>query len=119
MEIPELADLIWLFEDEPIAQYPDSAWPYGLQSFRLERGDRAVVFSLDPFAGEAYITLHAGGHEIASVDRLRGLEHLTMIKRDGREGLELTFAGDKHDMLSLQTRPDIRLHWAVAPLGTR
>jgi hypothetical protein len=68
---------------------------------------------------EAYITLHAGGHEIASVGRLRGVERLTIVRRDGREGLELRFVGDKHDLLSLQTRPEIRLHWDVAPLGTR
>jgi len=118
MEIPELADLIWLFEDEPIAKYPDSDWPYGLQTFQLQRGDRTVVFSLDPYYGEAYITLHAGGQEIASVDRLRGIERLTIVKRDGREGLELKFTSDKHDPLSLQTRPEIRLYWNVAPLGT-
>ena len=76
-------------------------------------------FSLDPYAGEAYITLHAGGHEITSVDRLRGIERLTIVKRDGREGLELKFTSDKHDPLTLQTRPEIRLYWQVAPLGTR
>ena len=117
MEIPELADLIWLFEDEPMAKYPDSDWPYGLHTFRLQRSDRAVVFSLEPLSGEADITLHAGGHEIASVDRLRGIERLTIVKRDGREGLELKFADDEHDTLSLQTRPEIRLHWSVAPWG--
>jgi hypothetical protein len=119
MEIPELADLIWLFEDEPIAKYPDSDWPYGPQAFRLQRGDRTVLFSLDPYEGEAYITLDAGGHEIASVVRLRGIERLTIVKRDGREGLELKFTSEKHDTLTLQTRPEIRLHWNVAPLGTR
>lgn len=118
MEIPELADLIWLFEDEPTAEHPDCAWPVGLQSFQLERGDRTVRFSLDPVAGEAYITLHAGGREIASVDRLRRVETLTIVKRDGYEGLELRFVGNKHDPLILQTRPEIRLHWDVAPLAT-
>lgn len=118
MEIPELADLIWLFEDEPTAKHPDLAWPDGLQSFRLERGDRTVLFSLDPLAGEAYITLHASEREIASVGRLRKVETLTIVKRDGYEGLELRFVGGKHDPLFLQTRPEIRLHWDVTPLGT-
>ena len=113
-----LADLIWLFEDEPTAEYPDCAWPVGLQSFQLERGDRTVIFSLDPFPGDAYITLHAGGQEIASVGKLRTVETLTIVKRDGYEGLELRFVGGKHDPLFLQTRPEIKLHWDVAPLGT-
>ncbi|MEU0566867.1 hypothetical protein ABZ297_15955 [Nonomuraea sp. NPDC005983] len=34
MEIPELAELIWLFEDEPQSQYEDVHWPVGLHSFR-------------------------------------------------------------------------------------
>jgi hypothetical protein len=118
MEIPELADLIWLFEDEPIAKYPDLTWPDGLQSFRLKRGDSTVLFSLDPFAGEAYITLQAGKREIASVGRLRRIEALTIVKRDRYEGLELRFVGSKHDPLFLQTRPELKLHWNVAPLGT-
>lgn len=118
MEIPDLADLIWLFEDEPTGQFPDLPWPVGLQSFRLTRGAQEVVFSLDPFPGEAYITLYVGGQEIASVHRLRTVETLTIVKRDGYEGLELRFVGGKHDSLTLQTRPQIKLHWDVAPLGT-
>lgn len=118
MEIPDLADLIWLFEDEPTGQTPDLAWPVGLQSFRLRRGDHEVAFSLDPFPGDAYISLYAGGHEIASVCRLRTVETLTIVKRGEYEGLELRFGGGKHDPLILQTRPEIRLHWDVSPLGT-
>jgi hypothetical protein len=118
VEIPDLADLIWLFEDEPTGQFPDLAWPVGLQSFRLTRADQEVVFSLDPFPGEAYITLYVGGQEIASVHRIRTVETLTIVKRDGYEGLELRFVGGKHDPLTLQTRPQIKLYWDVAPLGT-
>lgn len=118
MEIPDLADLIWLFEDEPTGEHTDLAWPHGLQSFRLRRGDHEVVFSLDPFPGEAYINLYTAGHKITSLGRLRTVETLTIVKRDGYEGLELRFIGGKHDPLILQTSPEIRLHWDVAPLGT-
>jgi hypothetical protein len=118
VEIPDLADLIWLFEDEPTGKYPDLTWPVGLQSFRLKRGDREVVFSLDPFPGDAYISLYAGGQVVASIGRLRTVETLTIVKRDGYEGLELRFVNAKHDLLILQTLPEIRLYWDVAPLGT-
>ncbi|MBL7496726.1 hypothetical protein I6A84_44110 [Frankia sp. CNm7] len=66
MEIPDLADLIWLFEDEPTSEI-DSPWPVGLHSFRLARGEQEVLFSLDPLPGDAYITLFAAGKEIASL----------------------------------------------------
>ncbi|MGW5414307.1 hypothetical protein [Actinomadura geliboluensis] len=42
-----MADLIWLFEDEPTSEYDDVTWPVGLQGFRLRRGAREVLFSLD------------------------------------------------------------------------
>jgi hypothetical protein len=117
VEIPELAELIWLFEDEPVSDC-GAAWPVGLQSFRLRRADREVLFSLDPLVGDAYITLYMAGQEMVSIGRLRRVEKLTVVKKNGYEGLELIFAGDRHDPVILQTRPVIRLSWDVAPLGT-
>lgn len=117
MEIPELADLIWLFEDEPSPEMPDLHWPNGLQSFRRRRGDREVLFSLDPLAGEAYITLYVDGREVASVGRLRRLETLRVVRRDGYEGLELRFVDARFDPGSVATKPEIRLSWAVMTLG--
>jgi hypothetical protein len=45
VEIPELSDLIWLFEDEPSAEFPGLGWPNGLQSFRLGRLGRYTAVS--------------------------------------------------------------------------
>jgi hypothetical protein len=118
VEIPELADLIWLFEDEPSAAFPDLGWPSGLQSFRLRRGDREVLFSLDPLAGDAYITLHVSGREVASIGRLRRLETLSVIRRESYEGLELRFIDAKLEPVSLQTKPEIKLSWDVVSVGT-
>jgi hypothetical protein len=118
VEPPELAELIWLSEDEPSAADPDDHWPVGLHSFRLRRGECEVVFSIAPFPGEAFISLYAGGRELASIGRLRRVETLTVVKRDGYEGLELRFVGARHDPVVLQTRPEIKLCWDVAPLGT-
>jgi hypothetical protein len=118
VDIPELADLTWLFEAEPSAAFPDLVWPIGLQSFRLRRGDREVLFSLDPLAGDAHTTLYAGGEEAASIGRLRRLARLSVIRRDGYEGLELWFTGAKLEPLSLQTKPGIKLSWDVVPPGT-
>jgi hypothetical protein len=117
VEIPELADLIWLFEDEPPAKFPELGWPNGLQSFRLRRGPREILFSLNPVAGEAYITLYVGGQEVASIGRLRRLETLRVIRRDGYEGLELRFMDARFDPVSLETKPGIKLSWDVMSLG--
>jgi hypothetical protein len=117
VEIPELADLIWLFEDEPSAAFPDLHWPTGLQSFRLRRGDREVLFSLDPLAGEAYITLYAAGREVTSIGRLRRLETVRIVRRDSYEGLELRFIGGQLEPVSLQTKPEIKLSWDVVQVG--
>jgi hypothetical protein len=86
-----------------------ACWP---QSFRLRRGDREVVFSLEPFAGDAYITLYVAGEEVVSIGRIRRLETLSVVKRDGYEGLEPRFADARlnpMNPMSLQTRPEIRL----------
>lgn len=61
VEIPDLADLIWLFEDAPAVEFPDVAWPVGLYSFRLRRGDREVLFSIDPADGDAQVSLYVAG----------------------------------------------------------
>jgi hypothetical protein len=118
VEIPELAELIWLFEDEPTPEYPDLGWPAGLHSFRLHRGDREVLFSLDPLAGDAYISLFAGGQEMVQLGRLRRIETLRIVKDDGCEGLVLNFVGGKLEPVSLQTKPVLWLRWDVMPLGT-
>ena len=118
MEIPELADLIWLFEDEPTAAFPELGWPHGLWAFRLRRDDRDVLFSLDPLAGEAYITLYVAGREVVSIGRLRRLETLGIVRYEGYEGLELRFVGAKFEPLSVQTKPEIKLSWNVVSSGT-
>jgi hypothetical protein len=118
MEIPELADLIWLFEDEPQGEYEDVHWPVGLHSFQLTRGAISVLFSIDPTAGEAYISLYVDGEEITYINRLRRLGRLSVEgERSGYEGLKLWFREDCKEPVVLQTKPTIRLSWDVKSLG--
>jgi len=72
-----------------------------------------VLFSLDPVAGEAYISLFIGGQEVMQLGRLWRIETLTIVKKDGYEGLVLNFAGPQFDPVQLQTKPVIRLAWDV------
>ncbi|MEV3963485.1 hypothetical protein AB0M34_21770 [Nocardia sp. NPDC050193] len=119
MDIPELADLVRLFEDEPTREFDDLEWPVGLHSFRLTRGAQAVLFSLDPTNREAYISLYVGEHEHTHLGRLRRLDRLSVIRGPSDyEGLRLWFEGDTNEPLALQTKPRIRLSWDVKSLGT-
>lgn len=119
MDIPELADLIWLFEDEPTREFDDLEWPVGLHSFRLTRGAQAVRFSLDPTAGEAYIGLSVGEHEHTYLGRLRRVDQVSVDRGPSDyEGLRIWFSSDTNDPLVLQTKPRIRLSWDVKTLGT-
>ncbi|WP_280272030.1 hypothetical protein [Nocardia wallacei] len=117
MEIPDLAELIWLFEDEPTRGHDDLDWPVGLHSFRLTRRSTTVLFSLDPTAGDAYLSMYSGDEEIAYLGRLRRVDRLTVLREPDREGLRLWFHGDTHEPLTLHTKPGIRLSWDVRPLG--
>ncbi|MEO3892641.1 hypothetical protein [Nonomuraea sp. B5E05] len=118
MEIPELAELIWLFEDEPQGEYEDVRWPVGLHSFQLTRGAISVLFSIDPTAGEGYISLYVDGEEITYIRRLRRLGRLSVERQwSGYEGLKLWFREDYKEPVVLQTKPTIRLSWDVNSLG--
>lgn len=118
MEIPELAELIWLFEDEPQGEYEDVHWPVGLHSFQLTRDAISVLFSIDPTAGEAHISLYMDDEEITCIKRLRRLGRLSVEReRSGYEGLKLWFPEDCKEPVVLQTKPTIRLSWDVKSLG--
>ncbi|MFI0421241.1 hypothetical protein [Spongiactinospora sp. 9N601] len=110
MEIPRLDDLIRLFEDVP--EGPDGGavtWPFGLHSFALGRGSAGVLFSIDPAAGEAFVSLYADDAEIATLGNLCGLIRLSFDREDGREGLTIWL--EDAGPIRLQTRPAIRLTW--------
>ncbi|MFI7641011.1 hypothetical protein [Nonomuraea sp. NPDC049400] len=78
----------------------------------------SVLFSIDPAAGEAYISLYADGEEITYIRRLRRLGRLSVERgRSGYEGLKLWFSEDYKEPVVLQTKPTIRLSWDVKPLG--
>lgn len=90
----------------------------GLYSFRLARGAQAVLFSLDPMAGEAYISLYAGEQEHTYLGRLRRLDRLSVDRGPSDyEGLRLWFPGDTNEPLALHTKPRIRLSWDVKNVG--
>lgn len=50
--------------------------------------------------------------------RLRRIETLRIVEKDGYEGLVLNFVGGKLDPVTLQTKLVLRLIWDVVPAGT-
>ncbi|HTQ89649.1 MAG TPA: hypothetical protein VMK84_09170 [Streptosporangiaceae bacterium] len=77
-----------------------------------------MLFSLDPLAGEAYISLYVAGEEMIELGRLRRIETLTIVSEDEYEGLALNFEGSNFDPVRLQTKPVIRLTWNMRSVGT-
>ncbi|WP_282782535.1 MULTISPECIES: hypothetical protein [unclassified Nocardia] len=119
METPELAELIRLFEGEPDTRYDDLHWPVGLHGFRLTRGVTTVLFSIDPSAAEAYVSLYVDDMEIVHIGRLRRLSHLTVVRDgSGGEGLRLWFRDNDIELLELTTKPKIRVSWSPKPIGS-
>ncbi|MET8800868.1 hypothetical protein ABZV91_31375 [Nocardia sp. NPDC004568] len=78
-----------------------------------------MSFSLDPMAGEAYISLYVDGQGHTHLGRLRRLDRLSVDRGPaGYEGLRLWFSSDANGPLVLRTRPRISLSWNVKDLGT-
>ncbi|WP_155355643.1 hypothetical protein [Acrocarpospora macrocephala] len=117
MEIPELADLIWLFEGQPKRNHEDLEWPLGLHSFSLKRGATEILFSLDPLAGEAFISLFVDVEEVAMLGNLRRLGRVSVEREPDYEGLTLWFDIDSQVPIKIQTKPSIRVSWYLKRLG--
>ncbi|WP_062998504.1 hypothetical protein [Nocardia mikamii] len=118
MEVPDLAELISLFEDAPTTEYDDLDWPVGRHTFRLTRGRITVRFALDPLAGEVAVTLFADEQEVAHLGRIRTVDRLTITRdRSGGEGLRLWAPAVSSRPLVLRTRPAISLAWDIRDTG--
>lgn len=118
MDVPDLADLIALFEDAPTPAYDDLEWPVGRHTFRLTRERTDVRFSLDPAAGDAGIVIAADGQEIVHLGRIRPVERLSITRdRSGAESLRLWVPAVSTEPLVLSTRPTIAVMWNVRAAG--
>ncbi|GAA4571423.1 hypothetical protein [Planotetraspora kaengkrachanensis] len=110
-------DLIWLFEDDPKPQHDDLDWPIGLHSFRLKRGATEILFSIDPLAGEAFVSLFVDGEEVAILGNLRRPGRLSINRGTDHEGLTLWFEDESQEPIQIQTKPSIHVTWYLKAPG--
>jgi len=64
IELPDLHELTWLFEAEPVLLDPDVAIAYNTVTFTTARGDDRVVCVIRPASDEVDLTWSAGDREM-------------------------------------------------------
>jgi hypothetical protein len=114
--IPEVNDLIWLFESEPMdddggpwSQY----YPYASVRFETTRGDDRVVFSFNPGYEDGRLTIEQGAQPLVDLP-LAGVRAIS-VDRVHQESLVLSFRSEEIRDLRLTLKPAISLTWGTAP----
>ncbi len=123
--VPDLGDLIWLFENEPTYRYAEDdrevgyeldwreMWPYTAVTFALERGDSRVQMYIEPGYHVVRLWLTVKGRELVDLD-LRGVQRVAVDRTKDGELLRIEFPERADaETLWLRTKPDISLGWHV------
>lgn len=121
--LPDLADLVWAFEDEPRYAYEEDDraagydvdwrenWPYTRVVFSLSRGHRRVSLDLQPGYEQARLRVEDTQGEVADL-LLRKVRSIELDRAKGRVVLQIAFAeGLRTDKVFLQLDPQISLGW--------
>jgi hypothetical protein len=121
--LPDLADLIWAFEDEPRYAYEEDDraagydvdwrenWPYTRVVFSLSREHRRASLDLQPGYEQARLRVEDAQGEVADL-LLRKVRSIELDRAKGRVVLQIAFAERlTTDKLFLQLDPQISLGW--------
>ena len=115
--LPDLADLIWAFEDEPHGYDVDwrEHWPYTRVVFDLSRGHRRVSLDFAPGYEEARLRVEDAQGEVADL-LLRKVRSIELDRTKGRVILQIAFAERLNtDRVFLQLDPQISFGWEPFP----
>lgn len=127
--VPSYADLIWLFEAEPIYRYADDErevgyefdwrelWPYTAVTFRTTRAGMEIEMYIEPGYEVVRLRLRGGPDmvDLLNLD-LRGVRTVGVERIHGRELLRIDFPeGSPASTLWLRMKPDIMLTWSYDP----
>ncbi len=114
--IPDVNELLWLFESEPMddeggpwAEY----FPYASVRFETARGDHEVVFSFNPGYEDGRLTVRHLGHSLVDLS-LAGIREV-QVDRLHEEALVLLFRPEEVRDLRLTLKPVVSLAWGTAP----
>ena len=116
MELPDEHELIWLFEQEPEVQDPDSPLYYNTLGFEVVRDTERLVCTVSPSYGDVELHLTRDGEPAVDLS-LGHVERLSVLKENGGEALVLDFGLGGVHQLRLWLKPRIRLSWGTALVG--
>jgi hypothetical protein len=121
--LPDLDDLICVFEDEPRYAYEEDdrtagheldwreMWPYTRVVFGLSRGPRRVSLDLQPGYEEVRLTVADGHGDVVDL-LLRQVQSVEVDRAKGREVLKIGFAdGLKTAGVFVLLKPEISTGW--------
>jgi hypothetical protein len=122
---PDVDELIWLFEEEPVPDPPDEVipgvgstdwrrdWPYTSLTFRTVRDDDEVEFGINPGYEWISIALTRSGRELFRVEAGQVQSVVVPERLHGREELHVFFRPPGVEKLRLVLKPAVALSWQV------
>ena len=111
-EIPELHDLTWLFESEPVLADADVPLPYNTVTVTHERDGERLSVLMSPAYRDVQVHWKRGDRELLGLV----LTHVRRVSIEaGEEGEALLVELDdpKFKALIVRTKPSISVHWAM------
>jgi hypothetical protein len=116
--IPDVNDLLWLFESEPMDDVGGSwseYYPYASVRFETTRDDYEVVFSFNPGYEDGRLTIHRADDVLLDLT-LRGIRAIN-VDRLHQQALVLSFRCDELLDLRLTLKPVVSLTWGSEDRG--
>ncbi|HEV8605824.1 MAG TPA: hypothetical protein VGQ99_10685 [Tepidisphaeraceae bacterium] len=112
IEMPELWELIALFECEPVLADTGVPPSYNTLNFRTTRGADELWCQISPYYGDVYFTWSRQGSKVLDL-KLHSVQRLYVSQGDC-EALEISFEEQrKMDFLRLQFKPNISIQWGM------
>lgn len=109
-ELPELWELVELFEMEPIYIYREEkgmSWFYNTVNFNIKRGCETLDITISPAYGDVSIGLLVGARKIMEVN-LEHVEGMKIEKLHNKEMLHIFFKEeDETQKCFIVTKPQI------------
>jgi hypothetical protein len=113
---PQLDDLVWLFEAEPVIEYEDLGYPTSATTFTTERDATEVECTVEPYMNSLTIRLSERGEERLRLHLWGLIDGIVVDREHGREALVATMVrrAGFHE-LRIEMRPNPRVFWESEP----
>lgn len=111
-DLPDLDELLWLFEVEPEVMDPDVPLPYNTLTYRTERDRDELVCIISPAYRDLEILWRCGDRELVHLS-LTTVTGIRVVKEDGRECLVASVEDDAFPPLWVQLKPTVNVRWRM------